>query len=375
MIQYKVSHILGARGQESRLGYDGTKGMYLVTSVKKKSSLQLPAETLLAIGNQHNVQIPWFIMTSVTNHAQTIQFFKQQNYFGFNEQNIFIFKQEMIPAIDREGKLILNQPDHIFMNPNGHGGSISALWKSGALADMNNRGIDHVFYFQVDNVLTRICDPAYVGYHILNSSEMSCKVVRKKYPEEKMGVLCKADNKLHLIEYSDMSREDMYAKASDGSLKLWAGNIATHMFDRRFLENENEGGFKLPYHLAEKSISYVDKSGQLIKPDEKNGIKFETFVFDALTDARKTVCIEVDRKKEFSPLKNKEGENSPATVKKDLIRTYTGWLEASGHKLPLPARDGSAVPVEISPLVSLQGENLETGKVKINSDDREIYIE
>ncbi len=370
----EIAACLVAGGQGTRLGFDGPKGMYPVTPVKKKSLFQLHAEKLLAIGNQYRTQIPWYIMTSMTNKDQTAQFFKQNSYFGYDEKNIFIFIQEMIPAINREGKLILDRPDHIFMNPNGHGGSISALWNSGALANMKKRGIKHVFYFQVDNVLTRICDPIYIGYHILNNSEMSCKVVRKKYPEEKMGVLCRIDDSLHLIEYSDMSQEDMYAQAANGSLKLWAGNIATHLFDRRFLEAENEEGFKLPYHIAEKSIPYVNTSGKLIRPEDKNGIKFETFVFDALIDARKTVCIEVDRKKEFSPLKNKEGENSPETVRKDLIRTYTDWLLSSGHKLPPSIGEGSAGAIEISPLRSLKGENLDTKKVKIDRKNNQIYI-
>jgi len=374
LTQGQVAAFLVAGGQGTRLGFDGPKGMYPVTPVKKKSLFQLHAEKLLAIGKQHNIEIPWYIMTSITNNVQTRQFFKQNNFFGFNEDNITIFVQEMIPAIDRDGKLILDQPDHIFMNPNGHGGSIRALWKNDALTDMKNRGVEHVFYFQVDNVLTRICDPAYIGYHIIDGSEMSCKVVRKKYPGEKMGVLCRIDDRLHLIEYSDMDETDMNAKNPDGSLKLWAGNIATHLFDRRFLERENEGGFKLPYHIAEKSIPYIDHSGEYITPLDKNGIKFETFVFDALIDSRKTVCIEVDRNKEFSPLKNKEGENSPETVRRDLIRTYARWLEVSGHKLPLTSRDGSAATIEISPLMSLKGENLETEKVKIDLKNNEIYI-
>ena len=369
--QGKVAAFLVAGGQGTRLGYDGPKGMYPVTPVKKKSLFQLHAEKLLSVGRQNDTRIPWYIMTSITNNKETKTFFKKNNYFHYREGNIFIFTQEMIPAIDRQGKLMLDRPDHIFMNPNGHGGSISALWKTGALADMKKRGIEYIFYFQVDNVLTRICDPVYIGYHISGSAEMSCKVVRKKYPEEKMGVLCKVDGQLRLIEYSDMSREDMYAKNSDGSLKLWAGNIATHLFDRKFLEKENESGFKLPYHLAEKSIAYLDESGKLMQPQGKNGIKFETFVFDALADARNIVCIEVDRSQEFSPLKNREGENSPETIRKDLIRVCTDWLNAAGKKRLSEGQDA----VEISPLVSLQGENLNLADLNIEHTQTGIYID
>jgi UDP-N-acetylglucosamine/UDP-N-acetylgalactosamine diphosphorylase len=370
-----VAAVLVAGGQGTRLGFDGPKGMYPVTPVKQKSLFHLHCEKLLARGKKWRKQIPWYIMTSLTNYAQTQRYFDENNYFGYDKSNFFLFIQEMIPAIDRSGKLILDQPDHIFMNPNGHGGTIKALWKSGALADMKDRGVDYIFYFQVDNVLTRICDPVYMGYHIQGKSEMSNKVVRKEYPEEKMGILCRAGGKLQLIEYSDLSEQDMYAKNPDGSMKFWVGNIATHIFDRQFLERENQGGFRLPYHLAEKSISYLDQEGILIKPKEKNGIKFETFVFDALGDAKKSVCVEVERSKEFSPLKNKEGENSPQTIRRDFLKVYSEWLENAGHTVPKNAKGEPALPIEISPLASLQGEDLANRSINWKQTGDGIYIE
>jgi UDP-N-acetylglucosamine/UDP-N-acetylgalactosamine diphosphorylase len=281
----------------------------------------------------------------------------------------------MIPAIDRQGKMIMDEIDHIFMNPNGHGGTVKALSESGALSDLKERDIDHLFYFQVDNVLTRICDPIYLGYHILGDSEMSCKVVHKKYPEEKMGILCIINGENHLIEYSDLSDEDMYAKNKDGSMKFWVGNIATHIFDRQFLERENEGGFKLPYHIARKSIPYVDARGEKIKPSDKNGIKFETFVFDALVDAQKTVYLEIEREKEFSPLKNNKGENSPETIKRDLNILYASWLKEAGYDIKVNKDGEPKIDIEISPLVSLTGENLKELNLKITGKEKSLYLD
>ena len=370
-----VAAVLVAGGQGTRLGFDGPKGMYPVTPVMQKSLFQLHAEKLLGIGENFGVQIPWYIMTSMTNNKQTISYLDKNNYFGYNHDNVFVFIQEMIPAIDRNGKLILDEQSHIFMNPNGHGGTVKALSESGALRDMKEHGIDHLFYFQVDNVLTRICDPIYIGHHILGDSEMSCKVVHKKYPEEKMGILCIINGENHLIEYSDLSDKDMYATNKDGSMKFWVGNIATHIFDRDFLERENQGGFKLPYHIAQKNIPYIDKSGKLVKPAEKNGIKFETFVFDALTDAKRTVYLEIDREKEFSPLKNNKGENSPETVKRDLNRLYARWLNDAGYKIPVNKEGDPKIDIEISPLISLNGENLKELDLKFTGKEKSIYID
>jgi UDP-N-acetylglucosamine/UDP-N-acetylgalactosamine diphosphorylase len=152
----KVAAFLVAGGQGTRLGYSGPKGMFPVTTVKKKSLFQLHAEKLAAVGYRYGVRIPWYIMTSQTNNDQTVQFFKENKFFDLETTDIFFIIQDMIPAIDRKGRLILDAPDHLFMNPNGHGGSLKALWKSGAIADMKRRGIENIFYFQVDNVLTKI---------------------------------------------------------------------------------------------------------------------------------------------------------------------------------------------------------------------------
>jgi UDP-N-acetylglucosamine/UDP-N-acetylgalactosamine diphosphorylase len=371
----QVAAFLVAGGQGSRLGFNGPKGMFPVTPVKNKTLFQLHAEKLSAIGKKYNTVIPWYIMTSEINNEETIMFFEKNNYFGRTRDDIKFFTQDMLPAINRQGKLILCAPDRIFENPNGHGGSIKALWDSGALKDMQRRDVKYIFYFQVDNVLTQICDPVYIGYHISNNSEMSNKVVRKNSPEEKMGIICKINGKTGLVEYSDLSNEDMFAVNKDGALKYWAGNIATHLISVDFIERENASGFRLPYHKAEKSIAYITDKGKLHKPNEKNGIKFETFVFDALLDAQKTVSIEVDRRKEFSALKNKEGFNSPLTVRNDLLQTYSGWLKSADIDVPVDENNIPKLNLEISPLFALNEKEV---KQKRNSIPRlydGIYIE
>jgi UDP-N-acetylglucosamine/UDP-N-acetylgalactosamine diphosphorylase len=371
----KVSAFLVAGGQGTRLGFDGPKGMYPVSPVRKKCLFQMHAENLLAIGNKFGKSIPWYIMTSQTNNQITKDSFEENEYFGYDKKDVFFLIQEMIPAIDRNGKLILNARDQIFMNPNGHGGSLKALWESGAISDMRKRGVEIIFYFQVDNVLNPLCDPVYLGYHIREQSEMSNKVVRKKYPGEKMGVLCKLNGKLGLVEYSDFDDELKNATFPDGSLQFWAGNIATHIFDVSFIERENRDGFRLPYHFAEKSIPYLDNKGNLLKPGDKNGIKFESFVFDALGDVKKSVSIEIEREKEFSPLKNKDGENSPQSVHHALNNKSARWLEQAGFDI---ARDASGIltrNIEISPLFALNSEDVIQKKDRINFSSGDIYLE
>jgi UDP-N-acetylglucosamine/UDP-N-acetylgalactosamine diphosphorylase len=369
--QGKVAALVVAGGQGTRLGYAAPKGIYPVTPVKKKSLFQLHAEKLLALNRKYKITIPWYIMTSRTNHDQTVNYFQDNDYLGYRSADIYFFSQDMIPAIDQRGKLILDAPDHFFMNPNGHGGSLQAVWKSGALADMKDRGIQQIFYFQVDNVLLQICDPVYIGYHVQQRAEMSCKVVRKSSPEERVGVVCYIDGRSGVVEYSDLSKEDMYALNPAGGYKYWAGSIGIHMLSVDFVEQENKGGFKLPYHIALKSIPYLDEQGALIEPREKNGIKFETFVFDALLDAEKVVSLEVQREEEFSPLKNEKGEESPITIRQSLVELYANWLEQAGYKIQ---RDKETKNIEISPLFALDAEELKQRKFQIDPQADEIYL-
>lgn len=354
----RVAAFLVAGGQGSRLGFSGPKGKFPVSPVKSKTLFQLHAEKLLATMRRYDVTIPWYIMTSETNHGETVSFFQENDYFGLSTTDVMFFKQEMIPALDPQGKFFLEAKDSIFRNPNGHGGSLSALKKSGALDDMARRGIDLLSYFQVDNVLVNICDPVFIGFHLQEEAEMSAKIVTKTDPLEKVGVLAWINGRLGVVEYSDLPEAEMQARNADGTLKYRAGSIAIHVFNREFIERENEGGLRLPWHLAHKKIAHLDDSGRLVQPDEPNGYKFETFVFDALGDARKAVFLEVRRQEEFSPVKNAEGTDSAATARRDMCNLFGGWLEKAGVSVPRDQEGNVTGRVEISPLFALDADEL-----------------
>jgi UDP-N-acetylglucosamine/UDP-N-acetylgalactosamine diphosphorylase len=369
-----VAAFLVAGGQGSRLGFDGPKGIYPVTPVKHKSLFQNQAEKLQALAGKYGCVIPWYIMTSRTNHRQTIDYFKKENYFGYPADKIKFFMQDMLAALDYSGKLILDEKDHIFESPNGHGGSIKALWDSGAVEEMEKNGVKYIFYFQVDNVLVNICDPYYLGYHIEGQAQISNKVVRKVNAEEKMGVICRINGKTGVMEYSDLDEKDMYAIDEKGELKYWGGNTAVHIFSVDFIRMENERGFRLPYHIAHKSISYLNENGEIIKPQDKNGLKFETFVFDAMADADNITTIEIKREEEFSALKNKEGADSPVTVLRDQLKLFASWLKEAGIDVPFDNNGIPAVKIEISPLFALNAQELADKKDEIPVIKGDLYL-
>jgi UDP-N-acetylglucosamine/UDP-N-acetylgalactosamine diphosphorylase len=354
----EVAVFLVAGGQATRLGIDAPKGTLQITPIKNRSIFQHHAEKIIAFSNRYKAAIPFYIMTSETNDADTREFFENNGYFGLNPADVFFFTQEMIPALDLGGKLILDAKDHIFANPNGHGGSISSLKSSGALADMQARGIKHIFYFQVDNVLIKIADPVFLGYHIERGAEMSAKVAPKRDPEEKVGVVCRVGSEVTVIEYSDLPDELRYARNGDGALTYSGGNLAIHTLDVGFVERINSEEHSLPYHIAQKAIPFLDEGGNLVKSEEKNGLKFEKFVFDALGGASETVIMEVAREEEFAPVKNSDGEDSPASAIELMVGMYARWLENAGARVPRDSDGKPAGSIEISPLFALDAAEL-----------------
>ncbi|MFC1478410.1 UTP--glucose-1-phosphate uridylyltransferase [Candidatus Margulisiibacteriota bacterium] len=314
----KTAILLVAGGQGTRLGFDGPKGCYPI--LEDKTLFHIFAEKIAWLNNTHNTQLDWLIMTSKATDWPTQKFFAENNFFGLPFQSIRFFQQDMLPSVDLEGRLILDAKDHFAENPNGHGGTLLALKKSGCLENLQRKGIEQIFYFQVDNALTRMADPFFVGLHALAGTGMSTKAVRKTNPEEKVGIVGYINNRLGIIEYSEMSEEQVSRRNDEGSLVFKAANTAIHMLSTGFVDEETEGEFKLPYHIAIKKIPYLDNDGNLISPDEPNGIKFETFIFDALGDTKNSVTLEVERDKEFAPLKNASGPDSPETVREALLK-------------------------------------------------------
>lgn len=370
----KVAALVAAGGQGSRLGFEGPKGAFPIGPVSKACLFQILAERILASRRRYGARIPWYILTSPANDRQTQRFFQEQRWFGLPEEDVVFFQQGTLPAVDREGKILLESKAEIATSPDGHGGTLPALWKSGVLDDMERRGIEEISYFQVDNVLAQPLDPLFVGCHRLGDAEMSSKVVRKSYPEEKVGVFCLQKGKLVVVEYSDLSPEQTHATAPDGTLLYWAGNIAIHMIRVDFVRRLQAENIRLPFHRADKKIPCIGADGNQVVPDRPNGVKFETFIFDALPLARRCVTLEISRKEEFSPVKNARGVDSPETARRDLMDLHASWLEAAGVSVPRNPDGSLAVRVEISPLYALDREELLTRLPAGFRIDRDLYL-
>jgi UDP-N-acetylglucosamine/UDP-N-acetylgalactosamine diphosphorylase len=349
----RVAAFTVAGGQGTRLGYDGPKGTFPVTPVRRKTLFHVFAEKLLAAGRRYGRPIPWFIMTSHQNHAATEAFFREHGFFGLGESGVMFFRQGRMPAVDLDGKIMLESKSSIAMSPDGHGGSLRALDRSGALDRMAAGGVDVISYFQVDNPLVRCIDPAFIGWHLQHRSEMSSKMVPKAYPEEKLGHFCQQRGKLVVVEYSDLPMDlQRQVDPATGRLRYLAGSIAIHILDREFVRRVARSGAdaSLPFHRADKKIATVDAQGKPLKPEKPNGVKFEMFVFDALPFANNPLVIETRRADDFSPVKNAEGVDSPATCRADQLRQFARWVNAQGAGVPVDETGLPGPTFEVSPL-------------------------
>ena len=345
----QVAVLMVAGGQGTRLGFPGPKGFFPVSPVKEKPLFQLFAESIQALSARYRARIPFLVMTSQENREETEAFFESRGFFGLPKSQVHFFCQGMLPTLTPGGKLILRDEISLLANPDGHGGSLKALYESGLAAWLKEQGISEIFYCQVDNPLAKIADPAFIGYHRQAGANISTKVVRRQNLEEKVGIYGMVNGKPAIIEYSDFSPEDYRSRDAKGNIRHWAGNIAIHAISLSFVDRLNRKGFALPYHRAAKEVEGLGPTG---RNEKMAGLKFETFVFDSIPLARKSCCVEVVREEEFAPVKNQIGIDSPDTARQAMVNLHRSWLREAGAEV----RPG--VKVEISPLFALDKEEL-----------------
>jgi len=360
----KVAAFCVAGGQATRLGWNGPKGTFPATVVTGKPLFRVLAEQVTASRDRYGAVIPFYVMSSPLNDAVTRAFMQDNNCFGLRRRNLLVFPQGMLPSIDATtGRLLLADKGTVAMNPDGHGGSLRALAASGAIADMRARGIEHISYVGVDNPLVKVIDPLFLGLHVDapdSSAEISSKMVAKTSPDEKVGVFCRTNGKTIICEYIHLPADLANQRDADGRLQFGAGSIAVHIISVKLVEDLTDGGsFSLPLHAALKTVPYIDpETGERVNHDKPNAIKLESFVFDALPQARSPVILETSRTEEFAPIKNGSGDDSPATSNQLQSDRAGAWMESHGVSVPRTQDGHVDARIELSPLTALDRADL-----------------
>ncbi len=351
----RLALVLLAGGQGSRLGFDGPKGDFPYGPVTGKTLFRQHACRVAALRARYGADLPLYVLTSPANDVETRASWEAAGHFGLDPTSVTFVVQGTLPAVDRAtGRVLVESPDRLALSPDGHGGLLMALRNAGALDAMEAAGITTFFTFQVDNPLIRVANPAFIGYHLAAGAEMSNLAVRKHEPAERVGVIAEIGGRTGVVEYTNLPDELAERRDARGDLELWAGNIATHLVEVAFAQRLTDGGLHLPFHKAVKKVPHVDDPD----PAEPNAVKFETFIFDALPQARASVTVEVPRETDFSPIKNAHGSDSPESCRRDGNRLYAAWLEHAGVAVPRDEAGEPAADLEIDPRLALDADEL-----------------
>ena len=318
----KVGAILLAGGQGTRLGFDKAKGMYNIGETKELYIFEQLIANLKKVTSAADAWVPLYIMTSEKNDEQTREFFREHDFFGYNPDYVKFFVQEMVPAVDFDGNVLVEAEDSLAMSPNGNGGWFKSLIKAGYDADIKEKGVEGLNVFAVDNVLQQIADPVFVGATIESGCVSGAKVVRKVDPYERVGAMCLEDGKPSIVEYYELTPEMAEARDEKGTLLYGFGVILNYLFRvDKLLEIAEKS---LPLHVVEKKVPYIDENGVAVKPETPNAYKFETLILDMVYMMDNCLSFEVDREKEFAPVKNATGtdsvESARALLKKNGIQ-------------------------------------------------------
>jgi UDP-N-acetylglucosamine/UDP-N-acetylgalactosamine diphosphorylase len=320
--------LIVAGGQGTRLHFDGPKGMYPITNIRKKSLFQLFSEKVLAAGKQVQCPLSVAIMTSPLNHGITLTYFEAHGYFGLKEQQIDFFMQNTLPFLDDKGNLFLENKDSIAQGPDGNGSSLHNFWNQGLFSQWKEKGIEYLNFILIDNPLADPFDAELLGFHIRNKNDITVKCTLKSQPDEKVGVLVKQDKKVKVIEYTEMPEKDRKAMTADGHLKYGCANISLFCISLSFLERLFSQKVHLPLHAAYKAAPSLDHK-------DKMAWKFEYFIFDILPLAEKVQALLYPRDHCFAPLKNLTGADSPNSVQAALqLRDQKIYEELFGSPIP-----------------------------------------
>jgi UDP-N-acetylglucosamine/UDP-N-acetylgalactosamine diphosphorylase len=367
----KIGVIIVAGGQGSRLGFEHPKGLFSIGPVSGASLLQIHFEKVLAAARHYGAAVPVYLMTSPVTHDEQLEYLAEHKNFGVPAADVMLFCQGTMPAVDAEtGRLLLAEKDSLFLSPDGHGGMLAALSGSGAIADMRRRGIEHLFYLQVDNPLSPICDAEFIGHHLLAESDFSSMACAKQTPQDRLGNFAQIDGRLHVIEYSDLPDDVAEKRDAAGGLVFWAGSVAIHIFGVAFLERILERKDAMPFHIARKKVPHINEAGQPVEPNEPNALKFERFIFDLLPHAKNPLVVEYDEQEMFAPVKNAPGasRDTPEYAQRFMVDQHRRWLTAAGTRV------AEGVAVEISPLWALDGEGVAARADRPDKIEQPTYL-
>jgi len=328
----EVAALIVAGGQGTRLGFDQPKGMFPIGPISHRTLFQFVADKIRNLQRYYGSRVPLLVMTSPSVHEDTVHYFREHDNFGITD-SLHFFCQNTMPSVDAQtGKVLLETTGKLSLSPNGHGGMLDALNRSGLLDRCLGDGIESFFFGQIDNPLSPTCCPELLGFHKLTAANVSLQTIAKESAEDQTGNIIQIAGQTQIIEYSEIPSDIAQQTSSDGTLRFWAANIAVHIFQADFLRQMAADPDVLPFHKAYKTVPHLDALGNQVQPAAPNAMKFEKFIFDLLPHSNQTTVIEAKRSHVFAPVKNHEkaGYHTAATSKQAISDLHRRWLQQAG---------------------------------------------
>ena len=334
-------------------------GMLPVGPISGKSLFQLHAEKIRALNRRYKTSLPLHILIHPDHLDATSDFFKAENHFGLNPSDVHFVPQPLLPLIDRRGRFLRTEPGKLALSPNGHGGVLDGYLNPEGVEELRKNGIEQLFFFQADNPMVRVGDPAFLEHHLNGDYEVSSKYIERLDNEEDLGVFCRIGETTGVIRYTALPEQERNSRGTDGRPGFAVGDMAAHIFKLDFISRIHEESLQLPFHTSEKTVSFINRQGDLERATEPNCFEFSCYLYDALWSAEKNSIVYADRNAEFSPIKNMGGESSSLSAQQDLSQLYAGWLQRCG--VEFTGKAGAVTPtVEISPLYALSETELKS---------------
>jgi len=334
-------------------------GMLPVGPISGKSLFQLHAEKIRALNRRYKTSLPLHLLIHPDHLDATSDFFKAENHFGLNPSDVHFVPQPLLPLIDRRGRFLRTEPGKLALSPNGHGGVLDGYLNPEGVEELRKNGIEQLFFFQADNPMVRVGDPAFLEHHLNGDYEVSSKYIERLDNEEDLGVFCRIGETTGVIRYTTLPEQERNSRGTDGRPGFAVGDMAAHIFKLDFISRIHEESLQLPFHTSEKTVSFINRQGDLERATEPNCFEFSCYLHDALWSAEKNSIVYADRNAEFSPIKNMGGESSSLSAQQDLSQLYAGWLQRCG--VEFTGKAGAVTPtVEISPLYALSETELKS---------------
>lgn len=247
-------------------------------------------------------------MTSEENDLQTREFFENKKYFDYDKNKIIFFKQNKMPILDINGKIVLENRYTIKEASNGNGDVFRAMHKNNIISKLKETGIKYLSFGGIDNILANPMDYIFLGLMIAQDYKIAAKSIFKEEALEKEAVFCKINGKPSILGYEHITKEISNLKDKDGDFLYRDKNILAHLMTIESVEKVAES--ELEYHRVYRKNTYIDINSDEEKYIREQSFKFEKFIFDIFKQFDEMLLLRVDKEKEFAPIKDLEGNHS-----------------------------------------------------------------